>query len=106
LAAAGEAAVTKAVTHAFAESRDGLWFWTALSNDFFWKGGEYNLSVVVQVARPNKGYVLNRFFSLTDQDVQNLRYNILVLLDEVRQLPAVYNFAYPEYALHSASERK
>jgi hypothetical protein len=70
---------------------------TAISNDFFWHAGDYELEFTVETnARPE--LLIQRWrYTLTAQDEQNLRFNAITSIRELCNLPVVYNFVYKEY---------
>ena len=70
---------------------------TAISNDFFWRAGDYDLEFTVDNnGRP--GALLRGWrFNLTEEDERNLRLNVVTIVRELCNLPVVYNFVYKEY---------
>ncbi len=70
---------------------------TAISNGFFWHAGDYQLEFTIDTDTQLAATMRHWRFSLTAQDEQNLRLNVVTLIRELCYLPVVYNFAYKEY---------
>lgn len=72
----------------------------ALDRIFSWTPDTYSVLFEVITAGPNRKYPESWTFSLTQQDVDNLRNNVGSILEELVQLPlstGMYFFAYPPY---------
>lgn len=81
----------------FTKTDAALAAYTAMNNNLYWKAGEHELTLMVETAKPNKQFPKKWRFILSEDDIDNLRKNVVVLIREACGLPVVYNFAYPEY---------
>jgi hypothetical protein len=72
---------------------------TAISNGFFWHAGDYRLEFMIDTDTQLGATARYWRFSLTVQDEQNLRLNVVTLIRKLCYLPVVYNFAYKEYVV-------
>ena len=70
----------------------------AISNGFFWHSGDYQLEFIIETdGRPDT--VTRRWrLSLSADEEQRLRLNVITLIRELCYLPIVYNFSYKEYS--------
>lgn len=71
--------------------------WDVLSRRNYWEPGSYRLRFVVHTSAPDKDFVAEWTFALTEQDFQNLRLNAVATLREICVGLSQYNFAYPDY---------
>lgn len=71
---------------------------TAISNDFFWHAGAYELEFTIETNGKPETFVRRWRYSLSAEDEGNLRLNVVTTIRELCNLPVVYNFAYKEYA--------
>lgn len=76
--------------------------YTALDRKCYWEPGDYNLTVNVRTAKPDKAFTRNYHFSISEDDSQRLKLNVITILEEpistylrVQNYP--YNFAYSAY---------
>lgn len=69
----------------------------AISNGFFWHAGDYRLDFMIDTESEAQASSRHWCFTLSTQDEQNLRLNVVTLIRELCYLPVVYNFAYKEY---------
>ncbi len=86
----------------FRKSTIHLDMFTALDRKCYWEAGDYSLTVNVRTSKPDKVFVKNYRFSLTEFDSNNLKLNALTILEEpissylrIQNYP--YNFAYSDY---------
>lgn len=52
----------------------------------------------VECAKPDRQFSKAWGFTLTEQDSEQLRLNVIAILRVVCGLPATFKFSYPEYA--------
>lgn len=69
----------------------------AISNGFFWHAGDYHLDFMIDTESQAEATSRRWRFTISAQDEQNLRLNVVTLIRELCYLPVVYNFAYKEY---------
>jgi len=70
---------------------------TAISNGFFWRSGDYQLEFIIETDSLAKDISRQWRFSISAQDEQALRLNVITLIRELCNLPVTYNFANKEY---------
>jgi hypothetical protein len=68
-----------------------------INNAFYWQAGEHELTLIVETSRPNKIFQQCWSFALSDQDIEHLRLNSVLVMRTTCGLAATYNFAYAEY---------
>ena len=81
----------------FAKQAEPLELYTQLNHGFFWHAGEYRLELEVRCAAPVESVKSLWRFTVTQEDEQSLRLNVITLLKEICGLPVVYNFVYRPY---------
>lgn len=71
-------------------------FHTRIQRMCYWEAGTYSVQIRIQTANPNRFFLFNRNFVLTEEDAERLRFNTIIILAELcRQPNLIYNFAYP-----------
>jgi len=71
--------------------------WDILSRKNYWEAGTYRLRFEVKTSGPDKEFVAQWRFSLSDQDFENLRLNAVATLREICLGQSQYIFAYPDF---------
>ncbi len=73
--------------------------YTTLDRKCYWEAGKYTLTFIVRTSKPDKSFERTWSFTLTEQDVQSIRLNIIKLLQDTCGRPSYgpYNFAYVKY---------
>ena len=79
-------------------SREHHEAWDVLSRRNYWEAGPYRVRFVVKTSAPNKEYVAEWRFSLTDQDFEGLRLNAVNTLREICVGQGTYHFAFPDFS--------
>lgn len=86
----------------FRKSKIHVDMFTALDRKCYWESGDYSITVNVRTSKPDKVFIKNYKFSLTEADSKNLKLNVIPILEEpissylrVQHYP--YNFAYSSY---------
>ena len=70
---------------------------TAVSNEFFWHAGDYELAFEIETDRTAETIRKKWTFSISPKEEQDLRLNIVTLVRELCYLPVTYYFACKEY---------
>lgn len=72
--------------------------YTNINREFYWDKGNYSLTLKVLTSKPNKVFINNFKFSLTEDECKMLRYNIITLTDlACEQNRSNWNFIYVNY---------
>ncbi|HEY0319350.1 MAG TPA: hypothetical protein VGC66_00105 [Pyrinomonadaceae bacterium] len=73
---------------------------TILEKAFYWEPGIYRLSIHVGTTRPDRHYSKSWSFTLLEADVNNLRNNVITIMEETCGIQQVgqYMFIYTAYA--------
>jgi hypothetical protein len=73
--------------------------YTALDRMCYWEAGEYTLKFIARTSKPDRPFEKKWSFTLTDQDVNTIRLNVVKLLQDTCGRPSygLYNFAYVKY---------
>lgn len=64
---------------------------------FYWRAGTYKLEMIIDAEEPALSATKQWAFSLSEDDAESLRVNIVPLLRSLAGLSATYSFAYPRY---------
>lgn len=71
--------------------------WDVLSRRNYWDAGSYRLRFVVSTSAPEREFAAEWDFSLTEQDFELLRLNVVITPRDVCLGQVQYFFAFPEY---------
>lgn len=66
----------------------------------YWEPGEYSLAIIIKTESPDKDFVSNYNFSLTEKDTKNLRSNVIGSMIDICAIPSggnFYNFQYVQF---------
>jgi hypothetical protein len=96
-------AFSEALFETFFKTKDMIDAYTELNHALYWQAGKYHLRMIVDASRPDKMFEKEWWFSLSEDDINNLRLNVIATLREICGIAARYNFAYPEYKQNEAN---
>lgn len=81
----------------FSKESDVLDAFSVLDRAFYWDRGDYTLELLVECSEPKKTFSKEWRFTITEQDVRNLRLNAVATIRAVCGLNSYFGFAYPQY---------
>lgn len=70
---------------------------STLNNVFYWMEGEYELTLNVEPANSKRTFKKTWNFTLSSEDSDGLRLNVVPMLRTICGFNEVFNFSYPEY---------
>jgi hypothetical protein len=94
---------SEALFEIFLKTKDALDAYTVMSHALYWQPVAYRMTMFVEASRPDRAFKKEWRFSLTEEDIENLRLNAIVTLREICGMSAMYNFAFPEYKPSAAT---
>ena len=71
--------------------------YTRIMNGFYWHAGNYSLTLQVEVGHPAQAPRKTWHLSLSPKEEQDLRLNVIGLLQDICGLAVTYNFSYLPY---------
>ena len=71
--------------------------YTNLDRDFYWQQGNYTMSLSLECSKPDQKFTKEFKFTLSNENVDELRLNTIAILRIICGLDVIWNFAYPEY---------
>lgn len=69
----------------------------SLTQDLFWRVGQYELGLVIHCAHPARDLRRSWKFSVGERDEEVLRLNVITLIRQLCSLPTNYTYVYKEY---------
>jgi len=83
----------------FSKSEIHVSSFTSLDRMCYWEASKYTMKLTISTSKPDKFFNKIYKFTLTEQDIQLIRLNIVKLLQDVCGHPSIgdYFFAYPKY---------
>lgn len=71
-------------------------FHTRIQRLCYWEVGDYSVRIRIRTSNPQHDFLFSRRFSLSEEDVNRLRLNVISILAELcRQPNNLFNFAFP-----------
>ena len=82
----------------FVQTNDSTDSYAKFNREFYWEKGDYELTLKISTASPNKTFSKKWKFTLTEDNAEHVRLNNLYLVDVAcDQTVDNYNFAYPRF---------
>ncbi len=90
-------AFSESLWDAFGNTQAAQNAFAVINNAFPWQVGEHELCLLLDTSSPTETSQKRWRFILSDQDIENLRLNVVHTLRESCGLKATHNYAYPAY---------
>jgi hypothetical protein len=97
-----ESSEARAIMQPFLKDKEYLSHFAAINELFYWKPGKYGIQMEISTIRPNGHFVSQSSFTLTESQSEDLKLNIVHLVNRIPQTqmifpPIEYYMALTEY---------